>query len=309
MAVSPLLATSRYLYTVNSRLLNFTILVSLALIWGSSFILMNRGLQAFTYDQVAAYRIFIAFVFVLPLAPFHLKKELASNWKAFLGNGLFGNFIPAFLFTHAETGISSALTGMLNSLTPLFTLLIGISFFQTSTTWTRVAGVLAGLAGAVGLLYAGSGANDFSRNAWFGGFVVIATICYGLSVNIIKRYLNNINSVSVTVWALCFIGPPAGLYLFTTDFLHRLMTDPCGWSSLFYTSILGIVGTAISVILFTRLIKNTNALFASSVTYLIPIVAIAWGAWFGEDLKLLHFLFMALILTGVWLVNRKKVSA
>jgi drug/metabolite transporter (DMT)-like permease len=265
---------------VNKKALNWLILIGLALIWGSSFILMSKGLEAFTYDQVAAYRIFIAFIFILPLAVFHLKKELLPNWKAFLGNGLFGNFIPAFLFTQAETGISSSLTGMLNSLTPLFTLLIGILFFRTKTRWVSALGVMVGLAGAVGLLYAGS-ANSFSRNVWFGGFVVIATISYGLSVNIIKRYLNNINSITATVWAMCFIGPPAGIYLFTTDFVHRVADTPQGWSSLFYTSILGIVGTAISVMLFTLLVKNTTALFASSVTYLIP-----WpspGGWFRES--------------------------
>jgi drug/metabolite transporter (DMT)-like permease len=297
-----------YLYPVNKKPLNWIILFALALIWGSSFILMNRGLQAFTYDQVAAYRIFIAFIFILPLAPFHLKKELLPNWKAFLGNGLFGNFIPAFLFTQAETGISSALTGMLNSLTPLFTLLIGILFFKARTKWINALGVMVGLTGAVGLLYAGSG-NNFGHHIWFGGFVVIATISYGLSVNIIKKYLGGINSITSTVWALCFIGPPAGIYLFTTDFIHRVTTSEHGWSGLMYVSILGIVGTAISVMLFTVLVKNTTALFASSVTYLIPIVAIAWGATLGEPIFALHFAFMALILAGVWLVNKKPPAS
>lgn len=265
---------------------------------------MKRGLDVFTSDQVAAYRIFIAFVFVLPIAHRHLKKELLPKWKAFLGMGLFGNFIPAFLFTKAETGISSALTGMLNSLTPLFTLLLGVFFFGARTKWMNATGVLVGLIGAIGLLYAGAKSN-FLSNAGYGGYVLVATIFYGLSVNIIKKYLNTVNPITATVWAMCLIGPPAGLYLFCTDFIHRLLTNPLGWQSLGCITILGVFGTALSVMIFNVLIKNTNALFASSVTYLIPIVAIGWGLGAGEDIVALHLVCIILILAGVYLVNKK----
>ena len=268
---------------------------------------MKRGLESFSSEQVAAYRIFIAFIFLLPLGLFHFRKEFLIHWKAFLGMGLFGNLIPAFLFTKAETGISSALTGMLNSLTPLFTLLLGLLFFRTKTNWVNTFGVLIGLAGAIVMLYSGL-ENDLSKNLWFGGFVVLATISYGMSVNIIKKYLGNVNAVTATVWSMCFIGPPAGVYLFSTDFISRVQTSPSALSSIIYTSILGIAGTSISVIIFNILIKNTTALFASSVTYLIPIVAIGWGIQDNESFTLLHGAGISLVLSGVYLVNKRSIN-
>lgn len=284
--------------------MQWIILLVLALIWGSSFILMKRGLEAFTSPQVAAMRMFIAFLFVIPFVFKYVRKEHGRNWPAFLGTGMLGNFIPAFLFTKAETGLSSALTGMLNSLTPLFTLILGVAFFKAKTRWMNVLGVLIGLAGAVGLLTVDKPEN-INNNLLFGIYVVIATVCYGLSVNIIKRWLGGVNSITITVWALLMAGPPAGIYLFTTDFLERLNTHPLAWQSLGYICILAIFGTALSVMIFNVLIKMTNALFASSVTYLIPIVAIGWGFFEGEPVELLHFAWIGLILLGVWLVNRK----
>lgn len=261
-------------------------------------------MDAFTWDQVAAYRIFIAFLFILPFTFKHLKKEFLPNWKGFIGMGVFGNFIPAFLFTKAETVISSALTGMLNSLTPLFTLLLGVMFFKAKTRMINVLGVFIGWIGALVLVYAGT-ENDLGKNFVFGGLVLLATIFYGFSVNVIKQYLNFVNAITATVWALCIIGPFAGIYLFTTDFVHRLQTNPIAWQSLGYVSILGIVGTAISVMLFNVLVKNTTTLFASSVTYLIPIVAIAWGFADKEPLVFLHIIGIMFILSGVYLVNQK----
>lgn len=285
--------------------LQWLILIALALVWGSSFILMKRGLESFSSDQVAALRMFIAFLFMIPFAFRYVKKEHAQHWKAFLGTGLLGNFIPAFLFTKAETGISSALTGMLNSLTPLFTLVLGVALFKSSTRWVNVLGVIIGFAGALGLLTVG-GSSEINHNVAYAVYVIIATVCYGLSVNIIKRWLGPINSVTITAWALLFVGPPAGIYLFSTDFLQRMAEQPLAWESLGYVVILAVFGTALSVILFNMLIKMTSALFASSVTYLIPIVAMGWGVFEGEPVMLLHFLWIGLILAGVYLVNRKK---
>lgn len=290
---------------MNTKALNWIILILLALTWGSSFILMKRGLDVYSSDEVAALRILIAFLFLSPLIFRHVKKPLLKHWKGFLGMGMLGNFIPAFLFTKAETGISSSLTGMLNSLTPLFTLLLGVLLFKTKTRWINALGIMIGFVGAIGLLTVGKNV-DMNNNMLYGFFVVLATLCYGMSVNIIKRSLNDVNSITATVWAMMFIGPLGGIYLFGfTDFTTRLSTNPMAWSSLGYVSILAIFGTALSVIIFNVLIRNTNALFASSVTYLIPIVAIGWGAMDGEDVQILHFLWIILILLGVYLVNKK----
>jgi len=266
---------------------------------------MKRGLEVFSSDEVAALRIFIAFLFLSPLLLKHYKVDFKKHWKGFLGMGLLGNFIPAFLFTKAETGISSSLTGMLNSLTPLFTLLLGILLFKSKTKLVNAIGILIGFIGAIGLLMAGK-SEDMNNNLLFGIYVVLATICYALSVNIIKKELGGINSVTATVWAMLLIGPFAGIYLFSfTDFIADIQTNEIAFQSLGYVSILAIFGTAISVIIFNVLIKNTNALFASSVTYLIPIVAMGWGIADGETVLPLHFIWIGIILLGVYLVNKK----
>jgi drug/metabolite transporter (DMT)-like permease len=262
-------------------------------------------MDVFSSEEVAAMRIFIAFLFLSPLIFIHVKRPLLKHWKGFVGMGALGNLIPAFLFTKAETGLSSSLTGMLNSLTPLFTLLLGVALFRARTKWINVLGIFIGFVGAVGLLTAGK-SEDMDNNLLFGMYVVLATVCYALSVNIIKKELNEVNSVTATVWAMLFIGPVAGIYLFGfTDFTSKLAAHPLALQSLGYVAILAIFGTALSVIVFNVLIRNTNTLFASSVTYLIPVVAMCWGIADGENMQLLHFVWIVFILLGVWLVNKK----
>jgi drug/metabolite transporter (DMT)-like permease len=295
-------------YKLSTKAINWVILIVLALTWGSSFILMKRGMDVYSSDEVAALRIFIAFLFLSPLIFRHVKKDLLKYWKAFAGMGILGNLIPAFLFTKAETGISSSLTGMLNSLTPLFTLLLGVILYKMKTGLVNAAGILIGFIGAIGLLTVGK-TEDMNNNLLFGLYVVLATVCYAMSVNIIKKYLGDVNSVTATVWAMMFIGPIAGIYLFCfTDFTNKLTNHPAALQSLGYVSILAIFGTALSVIIFNVLIRNTNALFASSVTYLIPVVAMGWGIFDGENVKLLHFVWIGLILLGVYLVNKKTAK-
>lgn len=290
----------------NRNLLHWIIFIALALTWGSSFILMKRGMDVFSSDQVAAMRIFMAFLFLLPIAYRHIDRKLFKLLPAFAGMGTFGNLLPAFLFTKAETTISSALTGILNSLTPIFTLLLGVFIFRQKTHWMQVLGLAIGLGGAIGLVSLGKDSVNHGNVFVGSGYVVLATIFYGTSVNIIKAKLTGVNSITATVFALCITGPVAGIYLFTTDFVTRLQTQPHAWESLGYVAILGIFGTALSVMVFNILIKEAGTLFASSVTYFIPIVAMLWGAADGESITAIHFLFIAVILGGVTLVNRRR---
>jgi drug/metabolite transporter (DMT)-like permease len=285
--------------------LSWIIFIALALTWGSSFILMKRGMDAFSSSQVAALRISMAFLFLLPLAFKHYSRELWKNWKAAMGMGVFGNLIPAFLFTKAETMISSALTGMLNSLTPLFTLITGLVIFKVRVSKIQVVGIIIGLAATIGLLQIGSGKDTGANALLGGGLVILATIGYGLSVNIIKAKLGHVNAVSATLLAMSIIGPVAIVYLFTTDFVHVLQTHPAALRSLGFVAILGIVGTALSVIVYNILIRDAGVLFAASVTYAIPIVAMLWGLFDGEHVTWMHALFILGILSGVWMVNKK----
>jgi len=265
-------------------------------------------MDAFTSSQVASMRIFLAFLFLSPLIIKYVKKAQFKNSKAFLTVGIIGNLIPAFLFTRAETGLNSSLAGMLNSLTPPFTLLLGISIFKIKVKPLNIAGVFIGLGGAIGLLTVGNG-SSFNSQFNYGILIIIATFFYGISVNVIKNFLGEVKPVAITVWAFMFIGPPAGMYLFSTDIMDRFQTNPAALSSFGYVCILAIMGTAISLILFNLLIKRTTALFASSITYLVPIIAIGWGFFDGEKVEWMHFMWIIFILLGVYLVNRKPREA
>ena len=289
----------------NTQTGRWIILLGLAAIWGSSFILMKRGLEAYSSSQVASLRIFIAFLFLIPFAAGNLKLAVSKKWKYLLAAGVFGNCIPAYLFTHAQTGLASSLTGMLNSLTPLFTLILGVFLFQAKIRWFNALGVIIGLSGAFGLILTNDGMS-LSGSFEYAIYIIIATFMYALSVNIIKKHLNDVNSVHISAISFMFIGPITGIYLFSTDFTVVLATHPKAYSSLAYVTVLALVGTAVSLMVFNMLIKMTSAIFASSVTYLIPVVAMMWGVLDGEIITLLHLLWVIIILLGVYLVNKKK---
>jgi drug/metabolite transporter (DMT)-like permease len=219
--------------------------------------------------------------------------------------GLFGNGVPAYLFTRAQIGLSSSLTGMLNSLTPLFTLLLSVLVFQAKTKTINIIGIIIGFLGACGLIFF-NGSGDYSGNIGYALYVVLATFMYAISVNVIKKHLQELDSAVIATCAFSFIGPLAGIYLFSGDFVAVVKSNPKSWVALGYISILAVIGSALSVIIFNRLIKLSNALFASSVTYLIPVVAIFWGALDGEQILFMHVAWICVILIGVYLVNVQK---
>ncbi len=289
---------------MTSKTLSWVILIVLALVWGSSFILMKRGLDAFDSDEVAALRISIAFLFLTPLYLRHYKIDLKKYFKGLFIMGVFGNLIPAFLFTKAETQISSSLAGMLNALTPLFTVLVALLWFKKKPTGVKISGIVVGFIAASCLMLFDK-TEDMFQNIIYSLLIVIATLCYAISVNGIKKYLSDLNSVAATVWAFTITGPVALVYLFGfTDFTLHLSQNPLAMTSLGYISILAIVGTALSVILYNILIKKAGVLFASSCTYLIPVVAVLWGLFDGENVNFAQVLSIIAIILSVYLINR-----
>lgn len=288
--------------------LSWIILIALALTWGSSFILMKEGLKAFTSSEVAALRIAIASLFMLPFLLKHRKVNIKKHLPGLLIMGILGSLIPAFLFTRAETQISSSLAGMLNALTPLFTILVGALFFGLSIRRNQALGVLIGFGGAVCLMLFGDD-NGHSSNAFYAMLVVVATLFYAISVNSIKKFLSDMSSVAATAWSFSFVGPIAIVYLLGfTDVTRHVTENPRGWASLGYVSILAIAGSALSVIVYNTLIKQAGTVFAASSTYLIPIVAIGWGLFDGERIHPVQFLAVGVIILGVWLINRKPAA-
>lgn len=283
---------------------NILTLIFLALIWGSSFILIKKGLLTFSPDHVGNLRIAFAYIVLLPVALKYLKKYFREYWWKFLLLGLISNLIPAILFALAETGLSSSVTGILNSLTPIFTLLVGGLFFSITFEKRKIIGLTLGLAGSVILTFVGS-SGGFGNFNYYVLYVLVATICYGFGANMVKNFFPKINSLIFTSLAVFFVGPLSIIYLIATD-AYLSMGHEYAYYSLFYIFILGSVGTATALVIFNKLIQNTTAVFASTVTYLIPVAAVMWGIFDGESLYPAHAAGTLFIISGVYFVNKNR---
>jgi len=287
-----------------SRIISWILLITLTLVWGSSFILIKKGLSVYTAPQVAAIRIFSASIFMIPFAFSWLRKIDKSYYMLIFVSGFVGSLIPAFLFAYAQTQLDSAVTGMVNSLTPVFVLVIGILFYRQRLTFLIFIGLLIAITGTVLLMYLSSGSDH--RFNYFALLIVAATIMYGINVNILKFNLSDLNPIAISSLSIFMVGPLASVQLFTyTDFAEKLNSGKEALVALFYLSILGVVGTSLALMLFNKLIKISTPLFSSSVTYLIPIVAVMWGLLDGENLYFTHYLSMGIIIFGVFIANKK----
>ena len=291
---------------MEKKIENYILLVLLAVIWGSSFILMKKSLEVYSYEQVAALRLFIAFLSLIPFLFIAFRKVKRKHWPFLFLTALLGNGFPAFLFSKAQTQLDSGFTGILNSLTPLFTLFLGVLFFSLRLRRINIIGILIGFIGAVYL-----STSILNREVVINNYVlyiILATFLYAVSINVIKYYLLELDSLSITSLAFLFLGPFMGFYIFNTDFIELTQT-PEGLKALIYILILALVGTSFAVVLFNYLLKRSSVVFASSVTYLIPIVAILWGFIDGEQIIIKHLLATILIFLGIYLVNKKEVNS
>ncbi len=291
---------------LNKKQWQWALLFILAFIWGTSFILMKKGLQSFSNNQVASFRIFLTFLFFLPLLKSRINKINRGNIKSLLIVGFIGNAIPAYLFTKAQTRIDSSLAGILSSLTPLFTLIIGLLIYKSHVKMINILGLLLGFIGAVGLIYKSNPGEFDLSSGNYTLFVVAATLCYGISVNEIKHKLTDLDGVSIAALSFVFIGPVAGFHLLFSD-LGESFSQPGALESLGYITILSLFSSVFAVIMFNILVKYTTAIFASSVTYIIPIFAILWGLFDGEKIMMEEILWIFVILIGVYLVNKSKL--
>lgn len=286
--------------------MSWFIFALLAIIWGSSFILMKEGLKAFTPYQVASLRMLFAGIILLPFAYKALKRIPLEKLGLVVFSGLLGNFIPAYLFCIAETQIDSSLAGILNSLTPMFTIIVGVLFFKVQTNMVKIAGMLIGFIGLSFLLAAGK--NMSFHNLSFASLVLLATLFYGINVNIVGRYMQQLGSLNVASIAFAFLIIPSAFVLYFTGYFTSDFTSPIVLKSLLASSVLGFIGTSMATILFYYLVKQSGMLFGSMVTYGIPVVAVAWGFLDGENLNLTQIACLGLILFGVWIVNRGHLN-
>jgi drug/metabolite transporter (DMT)-like permease len=267
---------------------------------------MKIGLKSFSYEQAAAIRMLLASISLIPFSVVHFKKLTKKDLPALLFAGFIGSFLPAFLFTKAQTRIDSALAGMLNSLTPVFTLIVGLVIFKARFKTVQLVGLFLGLIGALGLIVGGEEISLQNLNA-YALLIVLATICYALNINIVKTYLTHLSGAQITSLSFMFLWPAALIYLLFTDFEPVLQNQQ--WPlHLLALAGLGIIGTAAAMLLMNSLIRKASTIFASSVTYIIPIFAIMWGFIDGEKITFHHIGNMGIVLVGVYIINRKRAN-
>jgi drug/metabolite transporter (DMT)-like permease len=282
--------------------INWGLFALLAFIWGSSFILMKISNDALNGFQIGATRIFSAGAFFLPFAVFHITR-LPANKIGFVAlSGMLGNLFPAFLFGIAiDHQMDSALVGILNSMTPLFVILIAALFYKAGFPKRKVLGVLIGLAGLVILSLSKGGIR--AESLPYGVLILLATIMYGFNVNIVTQYLKGIEPIKMATVSLALMALPAGVVMVQQEVFSMMRYDEAARWPLAAAVLLGVVGSAVATALFYLLIKRAGGLFASLVTYAIPIVAVFWGLVAHENVTALQLFCLAIILGGVYLVN------
>ena len=288
---------------MESKQLKWGYLLVLSLVWGSSFILIKKGLIGLSAIQVGSLRIIFAAIFLLLIGFKSLSKIPKEKWKYIALTSVFGTFVPAFLFALAQTEIDSSVSSILNSLTPLNTLILGALVFGVSFQRRQVWGVFIGLVGSLLLVFNGA-MNHPDQNYYYAILVVIASLCYAVNVNLIKRFLSDLSPISITTGNFLFLIFPALTILCFTGFWNVLAVEKVQ-HSVYFIMILGVVGTGIANILFFKLIQISSPVFATSVTYLIPVVAFFWGLLDNEMLTPVQFFGAFIILIGVYMSAKK----
>jgi drug/metabolite transporter (DMT)-like permease len=286
--------------------LKWIYLCLLALVWGSSFILIKKGLVGLTPLQVGSLRTVFAALFLAAIGLRSLKHIKGRQWMWITFSGFFGTFFPAYLFSFAETEIDSAIVSILNSTTPLLSMLVGIALFEAAFVRKKFVGVMVGLVGTTALIWSGATVNP-DQNYWYSLLVILASLFYGINANVIKKHLQTLPALAITTGNFMVIAIPALVVLATTGFFStEVLSGPNVPLSLLYIGILGVIGTGAALIFFNKLIQISDPVFSTSVTYLVPIVALGWGFLDGEKFTLIQLFSGIVIIVGVLIVNSRK---
>jgi drug/metabolite transporter (DMT)-like permease len=295
---------------MNNNMLKWSLLIGLSLIWGSSYILNKYALTGLTYIQIGILRLLISAVFLWIIGFNSLKKIPLNKWKYIVYIALLGSFFQAFLYplamngSNGTDGIDSSVASILNSLTPLNTLIIGLSLFHFSYKKKQLLGVFIGLSGALLLILNGAQFRP-DQNYFYAFYIILSSIGIAFNVNILKKYLTEIPAISITTGVFTVLVIPSILTLLFTGFVDNFTWDEPTQKAVGFIVLLAVFGTGIAQIMYNRLAQLGSPVFTSSVSYLIPIVAIFWGIMDGEKLSIFQILAAGLILLGVYLVNKK----
>ncbi len=288
----------------SSELRYWAILIFLSIIWGTSFILIKKSLVAFSPEEVAILRVGISGVAFIPFFIYQFRKLEWHRWWFYLIIALTGSGIPAILYATAQTKLSSATSGILNSITPIFTLIIGVLVFKNLTSRKQVIGSIIGFIGAAGLIYLDKPLeSDQSVPIFYAFLIIVGTVLYGANVNFIKEYFQDVEPIQLSSFAFVLLGVPVSLLIPFSDIPDKVMNHPEGVSSLMALTLLALISTVLALIIFYKLVQDTSAVFGSTVAYMIPIVALIWGVLDGEYIGWMHLLSMGVILFGVYLIR------
>ena len=290
---------------MNNKQQKWVYLIVLSIVWGSSFILIKKALIGVTPIQIGALRMIFTSIFMLLFAFPSIKKIKKKHWKYLMYTALTGTFIPGFLFAFAISNIDSSIVSILNSFTPFNTLIFGALVFGFSFKKNQLTGILVGLFGTLILILKGADLHP-SQNYWYAFLVIIASVGYAFNANMVKKYLLDLDALAITTGNFLLLIIPATIVLSFTDFFTTYKATEIQLKSLGYIAILSIVGTGIAKTIYNKLVQISDPVFSSSVTYLIPVVAIIWGIFDGETLSFIQVLGAVIILFGVYLVNASK---
>ena len=281
-------------------------LILLSVIWGSSYILIKKTLIGVSPLQLGSLRVIFTTMVLFILGFSSLKKIPKDKWKWIILTGYIGSFFPSFFFAFAQTEIDSGVAAILNSLTPLATLIIGVVFYKFIIDSKQILGVIIGLFGSFLLIYEGSTINP-DQNFLFVGFIITASVCYATSVNMLKAHLQDVPAISIALGNFLCILPPALIILFYSGFMNiNVIESPKVQNALFYIIVLSVFGSAFAKILFNKFVQIASPVFASSVTYTLPVVAVMWGLLDGETINFRQILATIVILIGVYFSNRRS---
>lgn len=290
---------------MDHKQLRWVYLFLLSIIWGSSFILMKYALVGLTAVQVGSLRVLITAIFLLLIGFKKIFKIKRRHWYYLAISGIIGSFIPAFLMAYTIEKMDSSIVSILNSLTPLNTLIFGALLFGFGFKKRQFIGVIIGLIGTLMLILKGAELNP-NQDYFYSSFILVASMCYALNVNILKKYLHDIDALSITVGNFLVLIIPALFVLWYTSFFNTFEVNTRSLNGLFYLTILAVVGTGLAKLMFNRLIQISSPIFSASVTYIIPIVAISWGILDGERITLIQVFAGFIIILGVYMVNKAK---
>jgi len=290
---------------LTKRTNQWLLLFALAFIWGASFILIKKGLRSFDMFQVASLRMFIASLVLLPFGLKKLKLINTKNILPLLEVAFIGNFIPAFFFTWAQMHINSSLAGILNSTTPIFAFIISVFMFRHKVGILKYLGLFIGFLGITGLILSKGITNFTEGNMIYTLVIILASLFYGINTNVVHEYFPKFDGLTITLLSFFLIFPVAAVTLFTSGIFSQF-TEPQVYYDLGYIGILAVFSSSIAVLGINILLKYTSAIFASSVTYIIPIFAILWGIFDGETVSWIQILWMLIVFSGIYLLNKTK---